>query len=399
MKVLSISSDRKLFEEGSAVRARMAEYAALFDELHIIVFSKRNFQFSIFNFQSISKIQISKNCWVYPTNSWSRWLYVFDAIRLGKSIIENCALKIENSRNDFVVSGQDPFECGLVAYKLAVKNNLPLHIQIHTDFLSPYFASLSSLNRLRVYIARKILPRANAIRVVSDRIRQSLIQDSRFMIHESKIAVLAIFTDLEKYKTTEPTFDLQTKYPQWSFIILVVARLSKEKNVGFALTVLRELLKKYPKCGLVIVGEGPELASLKLKTKNYNLQTSIVFEGFQSDLVSYYKTTHLFLQTSLYEGFGLALLEVVASGCPSVSSDVGIAPELLNHKGHSFVCPVDDLACFVRTISGFIEDNQLRKFFTTQIAPSAAAQFIQKKDEYLKAYRESILSSSSRDFV
>ena len=37
-----ISTDRKIFEEGSAVRARMIEYGKLFDELHIVVFTKRN---------------------------------------------------------------------------------------------------------------------------------------------------------------------------------------------------------------------------------------------------------------------------------------------------------------------------------------------------------------------
>ncbi|MDO8590816.1 MAG: hypothetical protein Q7R65_02445, partial [bacterium] len=172
MKVLSISSDRKIFEEGSAVRARTVEYANLFEELHIIIFSKRGKL-------KTGNLQLTANCWLYSTNSWNRWLYIFDAVRIGKIIIENCKLsrsagsgevgKIENSLNDFVVSSQDPFECGLTALKIARCFKLPLHVQIHTDFLSSYFVSQSFLNRIRVFIASRVLSRANAIRVVSQR--------------------------------------------------------------------------------------------------------------------------------------------------------------------------------------------------------------------------------------
>src|SRR3989344_1163711 len=139
MKVLSIGSDRNIFKEGSAVRARMLEYGRLFEELHIIVFVNR-FKINDLGFK-VKKVQISKNIWVYPTHSLSRWFYVFDAIRIGKSIIEK-------ARNDFVVSGQDPFECGLAASRIAHLFTVPLHIQIHTDFLSPHFRSASLLNRL-----------------------------------------------------------------------------------------------------------------------------------------------------------------------------------------------------------------------------------------------------------
>ena len=145
---------------------------------------------------------------------------------------------------------------------------------------------------------------------------------------------------------------------------------------------------------MVIVGAGPLEGSLRRKVGSLRLEANTAFESWQADLVSYYKTAHLFLQTSLYEGFGLALLEAVASGCPAVSSDVGIAPELLNHKGHSFVCPVNDLQCFVGKISELVENNQLRTFFSTQIAPEAAALFKQEKGKYYASYAASLLAAT-----
>ncbi|MES2087689.1 MAG: glycosyltransferase [Patescibacteria group bacterium] len=382
-KVLSISSDRKIFEEGSAVRARMVEYAGLFEELHIVVFSTRRTDHGTQTTEH--KIQIAPNCTIYRTNSWNRWFYIFDAIWIGKRIIRNSKFLIPNS----VITGQDPFETGYVAMKIATRFKLPLHIQIHTDFLNPYFKRASFLNRVRVLIARRVLPKANAIRVVSQRIFNSL-KELRIRNFELRTKILPIFTDVEKLRSAEPSFSLQQKYSHFGFIILVVARLTYEKNVQFALRILKKLVKKYPTTGLVIVGDGPLKRSLQLQANSLQLSKNVVFEGWQHDTISYYKTANLYLQTSLYEGFGLALFEAVASGCPAVSSDVGIAPELLNHKGHSFDCPVNDLNCFVSTISQLIEDNQLRTFYALQIAPHAVDELAKTKEQYLHEYKNSI---------
>ncbi|MSU55638.1 MAG: glycosyltransferase [Candidatus Taylorbacteria bacterium] len=386
MRVLTIGTDRKLFEEGSAVRARVLEYGKLFDELHVVVFNNR------FNVKDsrLKVEQIAPNCWIYPTNSWSRWFYVSGAFRIGRRILSK---SFTLNPPSWVIDSQDPFECGLVAKKLSVKFKIPLQIQIHTDFLSPYFTRFSFLNWLRVRIARKVLPSASAIRVVSQRIKDSLATYKPQLT--TKITVLPIFTNIKKFADAEPTFDLKQKYPHWSFVMLAVGRFTQEKNFIFALEVLKETLKKYPKTGLVIVGDGPLKDNLARQVNFLGLANNVVFEPWQNDLTSYYKTANLFLQTSFYEGFGLVLLEALASGCPAVSSDVGIASELLNHKGHSFVCSVNDLECFCSKIYNLIEDNQLRMFFSTQISPSVIMPFIQSEEGYLGAYKSSVESAVS----
>ena len=45
MKVITIGTDRKIFEEGSAVRERMVEYGKLFEKLEVIVFSNRSMNY------------------------------------------------------------------------------------------------------------------------------------------------------------------------------------------------------------------------------------------------------------------------------------------------------------------------------------------------------------------
>ncbi len=110
----------------------------------------------------------------------------------------------------------------------------------------------------------------------------------------------------------------------------MASRLEPEKNIVLAINAMCEVVKQRPQVGLVIVGSGSEEQQLKLKVRNCGLAANIIFENWidKSTLYSYYKTTDLFLSTSLYEGYGLTLAEAQAAGCPIISTDVGVARDV-----------------------------------------------------------------------
>ena len=372
-----ISTDRRIFEAGSAVRARQIEYASLFDELHIVVFTKRNFQFSIFNFQTPSKIQIAENCWVYPTNSQSRWSYIFDAIRIGRWIIDDSKFTFQDS----VITVQDPFETAQVGLALKRRFGLPLQVQIHTDFLSPYFARESFLNWLRVKMAIYAVRQADSIRVVSHRIKKSL--DSRFMIHDSRIQSLPIFVDIEKIKNAPVLANLHKKYPQFDKIILMVCRLNPEKNLPQAIRLFVSVSRKRSGLGMVIVGDGPEKRSLEGLIWKLGVDERIIFAGWQEGVSDFYRTADLFLSTSFYEGFGLASFEAHASGCPVISTDVGIASEIITAKTGSII-PFDILSGRDE-ILGWLDRGRL-----VDAETRLPKGFLESKGEYLKQLKRGI---------
>ena len=183
MKVLTIGTDKKLFEEESAVLVRQKEYASKIDELDIVVFSLKKEQYKSVSFGNLH---------IYPTNSSTRFSYISDAVKIGKEIIQKNGL----NKGYFVISTQDPFETGLVGYKLKKKFNLPLQIQIHTDFLSSYFKN-SFLNHIRVVIANFLIPKADALRVVSTVIEDSL--NKKFQNIKNKINVLPILLMFQNF--------------------------------------------------------------------------------------------------------------------------------------------------------------------------------------------------------
>lgn len=110
----------------------------------------------------------------------------------------------------------------------------------------------------------------------------------------------------------------------------MASRLTREKNIGLAIEAIREIIKSKPRTGLVIVGSGQESEKLKAKSAKLNLEKNVIFEPWidQETLYSYYKTADLFLVTSLYEGYGMTLVEALAAGCPIVSTDIGVAREM-----------------------------------------------------------------------
>ncbi len=374
MKVISIGTDRNIFKKESAVRARVTEYGALFEELHIVIFSRRAL--------GHKKEQISSNVWIYPTNSLLKIFYIKNAFSICVEILRDKRLTSANT----VTTCQDPFETGIVGMKLKKKFEIPLHIQIHTDLFSPFFRYSSVLNWVRVHIAKKVLVKANAVRVVSKRIADSLVAQKSLTIAPM---ILSIFVDKEKIENTPITTDLKKKYPKWNFIIFMASRLTKEKNIPLAINVMQKLLLEYPSIGLVIVGSGTQEKNLRALVLHTKLSNNVVFESWQNDLVSYYKTADLFLVTSDYEGYGMTIVEALFAHCPTISTDVGIASDVLKDKV-SFVCPVGDGECLLQKIKIFIKNNQLRETFTHEAVQRLASITDSSRAEYLQKYKVSI---------
>jgi len=127
--------------------------------------------------------------------------------------------------------------------------------------------------------------------------------------------------------------------------------------------------------------------------KKLKIDKSVVFEPWQNDLISYYKTANLFLVTSNYEGYGMTIVEAIASHCPVVSTDVGIAKEILQ-DGISFVCPVGDENCFVDLTLKLIADNALRERFGFEARGRLGEVTFSLKKDYLDAYKKSIDAAS-----
>ncbi|MEK9153954.1 MAG: glycosyltransferase family 4 protein [Patescibacteria group bacterium] len=297
MHVLALSADRSnrgVLCGGSSAFKRQEAYAKQFGNLDIIVFSLMSD-----GSENIDAGPLR----IFPTNSWFKILWGIDAFRIVNKL----------PRPD-IVTVQDPFETGLAGLLIAQRLGVPLHVQVHTDFLSPEYAKLSLLNRMRVCVAGFVLRRAARVRVVSERVGSSI---KRKYDIAAPVTVLPIFVDIAKFRDAKmPAKPFTAK--KYSYQVLIVARSAAEKNIKFAEDAFEKSAP--PDARLIVCGD---ISEEDIRNK----QSDRIYYVSTDDPASLYKAVDLVLVPSKYEGYGLVIVEALAAGKPVLSTDVGIARE------------------------------------------------------------------------
>ncbi len=292
MKILSIGNDESVCVPDSAAHLRQAAYARALGRLTIITPARHAPE-------SFGKLVI------HPVRN--RFLIPF------------AVAKIIRADKPDVVTVQDPFEFGLLAYIGMIGSGVPLHVQVHTDFLSPEFLRYSILNKIRTSIASLVLRRAAAIRTVSERIRRSIQAQYRLRV---PISVLPIFVDIARFGASK-----HRSHPRFKRALLFVGRLEREKRADVAIETLARVRALGIDAGLTIVGEGTQREKLLAYARERDVLERVIFTGTTSDPLSHYVESDLQLVPSAYEGYGLVIIEALAAGIPVLATDVGIARE------------------------------------------------------------------------
>jgi len=106
-------------------------------------------------------------------------------------------------------------------------------------------------------------------------------------------------------------------------VVFFVGRLSQQKGIEYLIYSAKSVLEKIPDARFVIAGEGHLKESLEKFSRHMGLNREIVFPGFvpEADLPSYYSAADVFVYPSIYEPFGISVLESLLSGTPAITSE------------------------------------------------------------------------------
>jgi glycosyltransferase involved in cell wall biosynthesis len=121
--------------------------------------------------------------------------------------------------------------------------------------------------------------------------------------------------------------------------ILMVGRLSWEKNYELAINAFKIFLESSPNAVMCIAGIGSEMDQLKIRVRSEGLEDQIHLLGWQGDIYSVMVQHTIFLHTALTESYCQVLVESKIADMALVSSDVGIARDLSILGKHSLVSP------------------------------------------------------------
>lgn len=128
-------------------------------------------------------------------------------------------------------------------------------------------------------------------------------------------------------------------------VFIFVGRLIPIKNLPFMLEGFYEVLKENDKAHLLIVGDGPIKRSLMQFIAEKGICKNVTFAGNveRDEIVDYYSAADVFITTSKYESFGLAVLEAMSCSLPLIVSSTGWLPRLIKDKENGKVIDVNDI--------------------------------------------------------
>ena len=211
---------------------------------------------------------------------------------------------------------------------LIFKEHYPVGLRGKINFILQKLA----LNRCKRIITDSFVSKADIVKYLK--------------IDESKIVVIPLASDsIFRVLNESKLLLVKRKYNLPDRFLLYVGDANFVKNLPFLIDCFNDLVKlpDFVDLKLILAGgvflknveniDHPELISLKKvlrMIKDYGLEGKVLRPGRLDleDLVAYYNLAALYIQPSLYEGFGLPVLQAFTCGTPVLSSNKGALPEV-----------------------------------------------------------------------
>jgi len=220
------------------------------------------------------------------------------------------------------------------------KTVLAIHDLAHEHF--PEFFHPVEAFRMKTLV-RWSAKRASHIMTISEFSADDIAR--RFDLARERITVahLAASSGFHPRDKRQSQEYLAGKYGIWFPFILYVGRIQARKNLPRLVEAYARLRKQGLDAKLVLVGKKDwQSEQLMEKIKELGLQDSVVFPGFVpfDDLPIFYNAAEVFVFPSFFEGFGLPVVESMASGVPTITS-FGSSLEEVAGDGALLVDPRD----------------------------------------------------------
>ncbi|MBA4686422.1 MAG: glycosyltransferase family 4 protein [Candidatus Galacturonibacter soehngenii] len=227
-------------------------------------------------------------------------------------------------------------------------------------FKKPYILTghggdVTSLNKgiLRV-LKKKALKNASYVTTVSS----ALMEEVNKIYKVKKSDVISMGCNVKNFSSSfrkENYFSQNNKK-----IVLFVGRLAEKKGVTYLIAAMKSVDAK-----LIIAGDGPLESTLREQASEYGEKIEFIGAKTHEELKIIYASSDIFVAPSVTatdgdkEGFGLVILEAMASGLPVIASKSGGIPDLLTDGQEGYLTKEKDPDDIAEKINIVLNDNQL----------------------------------------
>jgi glycosyltransferase involved in cell wall biosynthesis len=182
-------------------------------------------------------------------------------------------------------------------------------------------------------LATQALARADALIADSAYTRETIVQALRYPAERIRVVPLGVDHTLFRPRPVPPEFDARYGLDPGRRYVLYVGSENPRKNLPFLVRAFARLHQALPDVHLIRVGAVqylPQARTLQEQIERAGLANAVLHYSSvpDEDLALFYNRADLFVFPSLYEGFGLPVLEAMACGTPVVCADAASLPEV-----------------------------------------------------------------------
>jgi len=289
---------------------------------------------------------------------------------------------IKEEKIDTIISQSpsfDGFVCALLAKKLKKK----LIVEIHGDYIESLFfyynfpkPVIVVLRTMFKFFGKYSLRRADKIRVISEATNKL----AKMYALDQKIYKFPTFTDIDIFKAeTDIKFEPTILYAGWLYNL---------KGVQFLIPAFQTVQEKYPEFKLIIIGDGPYMATLKKMAEEK--KSNIEFPGFLplTEVKNLMRNCTCFVLPSLSEGLGRVLIEAAMLRKPLIGTNVDGIPDIIKDGVNGFLFESGDVKELTEKLDKIMGDKELVMKMGEAGRKMVEDKFSTKK--YFKAYRDMI---------
>jgi glycosyltransferase involved in cell wall biosynthesis len=174
---------------------------------------------------------------------------------------------------------------------------------------------------------------ANRIIAISEHGKKDIVQN--LGIPETKVDVIYLGVDTNKFKKIDNEYELKNFKKRYNIrrnFILYIGTDFPHKNHENLILAYKKLIERIDDVDLILAGPSTSTARRRnIEAAIHDITDRVIILDYvdDDDIVYLYNSAKLFVYPSLYEGFGLPLLEAMACGVPIVASEATSIPEVV----------------------------------------------------------------------
>jgi glycosyltransferase involved in cell wall biosynthesis len=277
----------------------------------------------------------------------------------------------------------------------AMIGRAPVRLYTKHSIRPTYLTYPSNLERLLAYHLGHYLltKRVSSVIAVSGAVREALIECEG--VPSRKVITVFNGIDSSEYCQFIDRMDARRALglPIEAQILLCVARLSPEKGQCYLLKAIEHVHGNFPDIHLLLAGDGPSQQELIQQSESLGIKDTVHFLGMRNDIPLLLAASDVLVLPSLYEGFGLAIIEAMFAARPVICTDAGGPREIVQHGITGLLVPPANVNALAKAIKQILNDPAQAAIMGCVGRTNAAVKFtIQRMVAETEAIYDQLLS-------